>query len=166
MNWASRGASTSLLAYSLLLRSHSPYSRSPARSYPRRCDGADPPPQERFSPEADTPDGSNLTEGVLGTNGRPERHTESMEPDDKKISGATTSRSSSGVLPRCLRFTSPGSNASAVVLNWQRGLTERHDVPASLAAGAWTINGVRAHQIETDHTGNFFPVSATITVTR
>lgn len=63
-----------------------------------------------------------------------------------------------------VRFTSPGSNASAVVLNWQRGLTERHDVPAGLAAGAWTINGVRAHQIETDHTGNFFPVSATITV--
>jgi hypothetical protein len=63
-----------------------------------------------------------------------------------------------------VRFTSPGSNASAVVLNWQRGLTERHDVPVGLALGNWTINGVRPHQTETDHTGSFVPVSATITV--
>jgi hypothetical protein len=39
-----------------------------------------------------------------------------------------------------------------------------HDVPAEMAIGSWTINGVRAHEIETDHTGNFSPVSATITV--
>ena len=63
-----------------------------------------------------------------------------------------------------VRFTSPGSNASAVVLNWQRGLAASHDVPAGTASGSWTINGVRAHEIETDHTGSFFPVSATITV--
>jgi hypothetical protein len=63
-----------------------------------------------------------------------------------------------------VRFTGPGSSDSAVVLNWQRGSVESHDVPAALAAGKWTINGVRAHQIETDHTGTFFPVSATITV--
>jgi hypothetical protein len=63
-----------------------------------------------------------------------------------------------------VRFISPGSSLSAVVLNWQRGIVESHDVPAGLGAGTWTINGVRAHAIETDHTGNFFPVSATITV--
>jgi hypothetical protein len=63
-----------------------------------------------------------------------------------------------------VRFTSPGNNASAVVLNWQRGLAASHDVPIGTASGNWTINGVRAHQIETDHTGNFLPVSATITV--
>jgi hypothetical protein len=63
-----------------------------------------------------------------------------------------------------VRFTSPGSSRSAVVLNWQRGSVESHDVPAGLAAGKWTINGVRAHEIETDHTGSFVPVSATITV--
>jgi hypothetical protein len=63
-----------------------------------------------------------------------------------------------------VRFTSPGSSLSSVVLNWQRGTVESHDVPAGLAAGTWTINGVRAHAIETDHTGNFVPVSATITV--
>jgi hypothetical protein len=65
-----------------------------------------------------------------------------------------------------VRFASPGSSRSAVVLNWQRGIVESHGVPAGLAAGTWTINGVRAHEIETDHTGNFFPVRAAITVTQ
>jgi hypothetical protein len=63
-----------------------------------------------------------------------------------------------------VRFTSPGSKTSAVVLNWQRGLAASHSVPAGTASGNWTINGVRAHEIEVDHTGNFFPISATITV--
>jgi photosystem II stability/assembly factor-like uncharacterized protein len=63
-----------------------------------------------------------------------------------------------------VRYTSPGSNESAVVLNWQRGLAASHDVTAGTASGTWTINGVRAHEIETDHTGDFFPVTATITV--
>jgi len=63
-----------------------------------------------------------------------------------------------------VRFTSPGTDDSAVVLNWQRGLTAIHDVPAGIALGSWTINGMRAHEVETDHTGAFFPVTATITV--
>src|SRR5262249_7516 len=63
-----------------------------------------------------------------------------------------------------VRFISPGSHESAVVLNWQKGLAARHDVTVGTASGVWAINGVRAHQIETDHTGSFFPVSATITV--
>ena len=63
-----------------------------------------------------------------------------------------------------VRFTSPGSNASAVVLNWQKGPAASHVVPLGTASGVWTITGVRAHEIETDHTGNFTPVSATITV--
>jgi len=65
-----------------------------------------------------------------------------------------------------VRFTSSGSNNSDVILNWQRGLVERHYLPAGTASGAWTINGVRAHEIATDHTGIFFPVSATLTVSR
>jgi hypothetical protein len=32
------------------------------------------------------------------------------------------------------------------------------------ASGLWTISGVRAHQIETDHTGSFAVVAAAITV--
>jgi len=63
-----------------------------------------------------------------------------------------------------VRFTSPESNESAVALNWQKGLVANHEVPAGLALGSWTITDVRAHEIETDHTGMWFPVSATITV--
>jgi hypothetical protein len=63
-----------------------------------------------------------------------------------------------------IRFTVPESTESAVALNWQKGLVANHQVPIGLALGNWTISGVRAHRIETDHTGNFFPVSATITV--
>jgi hypothetical protein len=63
-----------------------------------------------------------------------------------------------------VRFISPGSNESAVVLNWQKGLAATHDVPPGTVSGVWAINGVRAHEIETDHTGSFSPVSATIAV--
>jgi hypothetical protein len=63
-----------------------------------------------------------------------------------------------------VRFSAPGSRATDVVLNWQKGLAENHEVPAGLASGSWKITGVRAHEVETDHTGIFFPVSATITV--
>src|SRR6516162_6732702 len=63
-----------------------------------------------------------------------------------------------------VRFTSPERNRSAVVWNWQKGLVENHEVPVGLSPGSWTITSVRAHEIETDHTGIFFPVSATITV--
>ena len=63
-----------------------------------------------------------------------------------------------------VRFSIPGSDTYAVVLNWQRGLTVSHGVPAGTAAGSWTINGVRAHEEEADHTGDFTPLNATITV--
>src|SRR5262249_23595924 len=51
-----------------------------------------------------------------------------------------------------------------VALNWQKGTSSIHLVPSDIATGIWTITGVRAHEVETDHTGIFFPVSATITV--
>jgi len=63
-----------------------------------------------------------------------------------------------------VRFVSPGSTSSVVVLNWQRGIAASHGVLAGTTSGRWTITAVRPHEIETDHTGNFFPVSATITV--
>jgi Galactose oxidase, central domain len=65
-----------------------------------------------------------------------------------------------------VRFTAPGSNDSVVVLNWQRGLVASHSVPGGTTSGIWSINGVRAHEIETDHNGNFVPVSAKITVSQ
>jgi hypothetical protein len=63
-----------------------------------------------------------------------------------------------------MRFSAPGSNAYEVVLNWQQGLEATHRVPVGTTPGVWTINGVRAHQIETDHTGRFVPILAKITV--
>lgn len=63
-----------------------------------------------------------------------------------------------------VRFTAPGNHSSNVILNWQKGVVASHAVPAGSGSGIWTIDGVRAHQIETDHTGSFIPVSATITV--
>ena len=63
-----------------------------------------------------------------------------------------------------VRFTSPESNELTVALNWQKGLAGNHEVPAGIASGSWTITGVRAHKIEANHTGIFFPVSATLTV--
>jgi hypothetical protein len=65
-----------------------------------------------------------------------------------------------------VRFIAPGSAASDVVLNWQRGVTANHDIPFGTASGIWAITGVRPHQIESDHTGSFIRVSATITVSR
>jgi uncharacterized delta-60 repeat protein len=63
-----------------------------------------------------------------------------------------------------VRFTAPGSNDSAVAVNWQKGLAANHSVPDGITSGTWTINGVRAHKIETDHSGDFVGVSAMITV--
>jgi len=63
-----------------------------------------------------------------------------------------------------IRFKAPGSNAYDVALNWQRSLAAGHEVSAGTAIGGWTINGVRPHQGEADHTGGFVPVSATIAV--
>ena len=75
--------------------------------------------------------------------------------------------SGSNLTPRTfvdVRFTAPGSNTSNVALNWQTGLAASHALPLDTAPGNWTINGVRAHQDEADHIGDFNPVSATITV--
>jgi hypothetical protein len=38
-----------------------------------------------------------------------------------------------------VRFTSPGSNDSEVVLNWQRGVTASHEVPIGTASGIWRL---------------------------
>jgi galactose oxidase-like protein len=63
-----------------------------------------------------------------------------------------------------IRFTAPGSNLAKVSLNWQTGLTSAHTVTAGAGPGVWTITGLRPHRFESDHTGNFFPVTAKITV--
>jgi photosystem II stability/assembly factor-like uncharacterized protein len=63
-----------------------------------------------------------------------------------------------------VQFSAPGSSTSDVALNWQIGPVASHGVPAAIAAGTWTITGVRAHELEAEHTDSFVPVSAAITV--
>jgi hypothetical protein len=63
-----------------------------------------------------------------------------------------------------VRFTAPGSGESAVVMNWQKGLSASHVVSTGTNSGLWTVTGVRAHEVEADHSGSFSPVSASITV--
>jgi photosystem II stability/assembly factor-like uncharacterized protein len=63
-----------------------------------------------------------------------------------------------------VQMRSPGSAADVIVLNWQTGVSASHFVPAGTPTGTWTIDGLRAHLNETDHSGIFTPVSATISV--
>jgi hypothetical protein len=63
-----------------------------------------------------------------------------------------------------VRVRAPGSAADTVVLNYQTGTSANHFIPSGTPTGVWTITGVRAHQDAADSTGNFVPVSATITV--
>jgi photosystem II stability/assembly factor-like uncharacterized protein len=63
-----------------------------------------------------------------------------------------------------VRFIAPGSAASDVALNWQIGPAASHSLPPKIALGIWTITGVRAHQLETAHAGDFVTVNAAITV--
>jgi hypothetical protein len=62
-----------------------------------------------------------------------------------------------------LRFHSPGDDQDQVILNWQRGILAGH---AALGAipGHWTVIGVRPHRTIDDHSADFTPVSATLTV--
>jgi hypothetical protein len=63
-----------------------------------------------------------------------------------------------------VRFRRPGSSIDEVAHDWQQG-TAPHTVASGVAVGTWTVTGVRPHQNLDDHSGAFFPVSATLTVT-
>jgi hypothetical protein len=58
----------------------------------------------------------------------------------------------------------PGTVDDILVFNWQIGTFQTHSLPAGLAIGTWTIDGVRPHQDPENHIGSFSPVSAAITV--
>lgn len=62
-----------------------------------------------------------------------------------------------------LRFRSPTDENDRVVLNWQRGISAVHET-VGINSGTWTVVRVRPHQRMDDHTGDFVPVSATLTV--
>jgi uncharacterized delta-60 repeat protein len=63
-----------------------------------------------------------------------------------------------------LRFRGP-DGADQIAMNWQRGVSAVHNVPPGTSLGPWTITGIWAHQDANDHSTDFVPVSATITVT-
>jgi hypothetical protein len=62
-----------------------------------------------------------------------------------------------------VRYLSPGG-AEQVALNWQQGASASHSVATRTDGGPWTITGIWAHQVADDHSSDFAPVSATITV--
>lgn len=63
-----------------------------------------------------------------------------------------------------VQFRAPGSSSNEVALNWQRGISGLHTIPAGSSTGVWTFTGVRAHQEEADHSGSFTPISVVLTV--
>ena len=65
-----------------------------------------------------------------------------------------------------VRFRLPGSDVDQVVVNWQRGLSSAHEVPTDTIEGTWRITGVRVHEDANDHSADFFPMSAPLTVVR
>jgi photosystem II stability/assembly factor-like uncharacterized protein len=65
-----------------------------------------------------------------------------------------------------VQYRAPGSSLEMAALNWQIGATASHPVPSGTAIGPWTIDGVRAHLDPESHTGDFVPVSATLTVSQ
>jgi hypothetical protein len=65
-----------------------------------------------------------------------------------------------------VRVRFPGSAADSLALNWQTGASGSHTLAAGVATGTWIVTGVRPHQDPADHTGNFTPVSAMITVSQ
>jgi plastocyanin len=63
-----------------------------------------------------------------------------------------------------VRYRAPGSTTDQDAQNWQRGGLANHPVVAGTATGTWTVTGVRPHQNSADHSGNFAPLSVTLTV--
>src|SRR5215813_10303390 len=63
-----------------------------------------------------------------------------------------------------VRYRAPGSTTDQEAQNWQRGVTSNHPVAAGVTSGTWMVTGARPHENSADHSGNFAPVSVTLTV--
>ena len=92
-----------------------------------------------------------------------------FDPSTVRLGGSFTARFSGTNLTAStyfdVRFRRPGSSIDEVAHDWQQGTSAPHTVASGIALGTWTITGVRAHQNLADHSGDFFPVFATLTVT-
>jgi plastocyanin len=63
-----------------------------------------------------------------------------------------------------LRYRAPGSTTDQESPNWQKGVSGSHVLGAGATPGTWMVTGARPHQNSADHSGNFAPLSATLTV--
>jgi hypothetical protein len=91
-----------------------------------------------------------------------------FDPNTVRLGGSFTARFSGANLTADtyfdVRFRRPGSSVDEVALDWQQGPSTAHTIASGIAPGTWTITDVRAHQSLADHSGDFFPVFATLTV--
>jgi uncharacterized delta-60 repeat protein len=91
-----------------------------------------------------------------------------LNPSSVRLGGSFTARASgssindSTYLDVLLR--SPAGRADQTALNWQRGLSASHDVPAATTPGLWTITGLRPHQDQNDHAAGFIAASSALRV--
>ncbi len=65
-----------------------------------------------------------------------------------------------------VRFRAPGNNTEQVALNWQRGRSATHNVPANTLLGTWAVTGVHPHQNPNEHTPAFVTVSTELVLAR
>src|SRR5262249_15363682 len=63
-----------------------------------------------------------------------------------------------------VRYRAPGSTTDQEAQNWQRGVSASHALGAGVTSGTWMVTGARPHQSSADHSGNFAPLSVTLTV--
>jgi photosystem II stability/assembly factor-like uncharacterized protein len=63
-----------------------------------------------------------------------------------------------------VQFRAPCSDQDLVVLNWQRGTSATHSVPATTDTGIWTVTGIWAHQDINDHSRDFAPFSTILRI--
>jgi len=91
-----------------------------------------------------------------------------LNPSSVRLGGSfTASASGSNINNNTyldVLYRSPAGGAGQTALNWQRGLSASHDVPAATTPGLWTITGFRPHQDQNDHAAGFIAASAALRV--
>src|SRR5262249_32165715 len=91
-----------------------------------------------------------------------------LNPSSVRLGGSFTASASGSNINNStyldVLFRSPAGGAGQTALNWQRGLSVSHDVPAATTPGLWTITGFRPHQDQNDHAAGFIAISSALRV--
>jgi uncharacterized delta-60 repeat protein len=91
-----------------------------------------------------------------------------LNPSSVRLGGSFTASASGPNIDNStyldVLFRGPASGLGQTALNWQRGLSGSHDVPAATTPGVWTITGLRPHQDQNDHTAGFIAASSALRV--